>query len=68
MGRHLYEFDILSNSLVISNLEIETREINTQKNIIVSKEDLQTKHRLNKNQKIAFQAIIVQKKGGRFFF
>jgi len=70
MGRHLHEFDILSNSLVISNLETESREINTEKNIIVSEEDLQSIHRLNENQKLTFQAIIERinsKKGGGFF-
>ncbi|KAJ9568236.1 LOW QUALITY PROTEIN: hypothetical protein OSB04_004202 [Centaurea solstitialis] len=46
------------------------REINIEKNIIVSDEDLQSIHRLNKNQKIAFQTIIDRinsKKGGGFF-
>ncbi|KAL4559204.1 hypothetical protein LXL04_031338 [Taraxacum kok-saghyz] len=70
MGRQLCEFDVLPQDFSFNDLEDETREIRTEKNIIVSDEDIMAISSLNEKQKIAFSTIIERvhsNQSGAFF-
>ncbi|CAI9303740.1 unnamed protein product [Lactuca saligna] len=69
-GRKLHEFDILPNDLSFADLEDDTREIATEKSIIVSEKDQRAIQNLNKKQKLAFDTIIgkVESNNGGAFF
>lgn len=69
-GRQLHEFDILPNDLSYADLEDDTREVATEKSIIVSEKDQRAIQNLNKKQKLAFDTIIrkVESNNGGAFF
>ncbi|CAI9281902.1 unnamed protein product [Lactuca saligna] len=58
MGRRLHQFDVLPQNSFDWLIEDDTREIKTEKNIVVSTEDLAVIYTLNKEQKVAFEMIM----------
>ncbi|XP_071926366.1 uncharacterized protein [Coffea arabica] len=58
MGKSLGDFHLTDISLQTFTLERETIEIEAERNIIVSKEDLSTIDQLNQEQKIAYHKIL----------
>ena len=70
MGKIATDFNFAPCIINISEKEKSTRELEAERQLLVSEEDLQSIHRLNKGQKKAYDEIIskcLSNFGGAFF-
>ncbi|CAI9261491.1 unnamed protein product [Lactuca saligna] len=58
MGRRLHQFDVLPQNSFDRLMEDDTRGIKTEKNIVVSTEDLAAIYTLNKEQKAQYEDLL----------
>ncbi|KAL3368397.1 hypothetical protein AABB24_009320 [Solanum stoloniferum] len=70
MGHDVNEYRLISENVVSSRVESEAKDVNFERNIVVTKEDLLLYKKLNTEQKIAYDTIlqrILTNESGAFF-